>query len=65
MLRTTWNRARTFLSDFRLDILARTASMDVLWLGWLSNDPLKLGGGDQFGFALVPLFEYLLGRCTA
>ena len=65
MLRTTWNGTCTFLPNFGLDILARTTRVDRLWFRWLSNNPLKVSGGDEFRFALVPLFEDLLGWCAA
>lgn len=65
MLRTTWNGASTLFPNLGLDVLTRTTCVNVLRFWRLSNDPLELGGGDEFRFALVPLLEDLLGRCTA
>lgn len=31
--------------------------MHVLWLGWLRDDALESGGGDEFAFAFVPVGE--------
>ena len=39
--------------------------MHVLWLGWLRNNALESGGGDEFAFAFVPLGENLRGRGAA
>ena len=59
------DRARAFLADFFFQIAGCGAGVDVLGLRWLGDDALEFCGGDELGFALVPVGEDVSARSTA
>lgn len=56
---------RALLAYFFFELARCGASVDVLWLRRLRDDPFELGGADEVSFAAVPLREDLGGGGTA
>ena len=65
VLRSAWDGSCAFFADLCFDFLRSTASMDVLRLGRLRDDPLERGGADQLAFAPVPFRENFGRGCTS
>ena len=62
---TAGDRPCAFLADFGFSVLVGGACVHVFWLGRLGDDALEGGGGDEFGFALVPFGKNFGGWGTA
>lgn len=65
VFRTTWNCTCTFTTYLLLDLLRGCTSVNIGWIWRLSNDSVKLCGGDQLSFPSVPFCQNFCGRCTA
>ena len=56
---------RSLFADFLFQVAGCGARVDVLRLGWLSDDPFEVSCADEVGFAAVPLRQDLGGGGTA
>lgn len=58
------NGSRAFFPYLHLDLIRRTASMDVLWFRGRCDETIQGAGTDQFTFSAIPFSEDFCRRRT-